>query len=196
MDRERIGLLGGSFDPIHTGHLILAERAMDFAELSRVIFIPTAVPPHKNADNLSGLEQRKKMVELAIENNDRFELSLFEAKDEPAYTYESVLFFKGKGYERESLHLIVGSDSLSEMMNWKNPEVIFRNSTIISLERPGYEGFGGIPEEASIIVLNSCINSISSSMIRELVRKGRSIRYLVPKNVELFIRSNSLYTRD
>ncbi len=190
--KEKIGLFGGSFDPIHTGHLILAQRALDFAGLDRVYFIPTAMPPHKNAGALSEYTLRKKMVQLAVENNEKFEISLFEEKEETSFTYESVLFFKEEGYDREHLHLLVGSDSVADIPDWKKPGIIFDNATIVSMERPGYLG-NTIPEQAAVIVLTEGRNSISSSGIRKLVGRGSSIRYLVPREVELFIRRKSLY---
>jgi len=192
----KIGLFGGSFDPVHNGHLILAERARDFAGLDKVLFIPTAVPPHKPRKGLSGLDSRRKMVELAIDDNEHFELSDFEMRKETSYTYQSVLHFRDKGYDREDLHLIVGTDSLAEMKDWKNPEVIFENCTVIALERDRDLVFEGIPPDAAIIVMSSGRNSISSTEIRNLVREGRSIRYLVPGKVERFILDNSLYTGD
>ncbi|HMA77351.1 MAG TPA: adenylyltransferase/cytidyltransferase family protein, partial [Candidatus Krumholzibacteriaceae bacterium] len=85
--REKIGLFGGSFDPIHTGHMILAQRAVDFVSLDRVYFIPTENPPHKNNEALTDYKLRKKMVQLAIKDNDKFEISLFEESEDISFTY-------------------------------------------------------------------------------------------------------------
>ena len=128
--QERIGLFGGSFDPIHTGHLILAQMAAGFAGLDRVLFVVTSIPPHKRDRTLSPFEDRIEMVRLAIEGNDLFELSLIEGSGGPSYTWESVLHYSNAGYEREQLHLLVGSDSLADMEKWRNPGVIFSNATI------------------------------------------------------------------
>lgn len=191
--RERVGLFGGSFDPIHTGHLILAESAVNIACLDRVIFMPTALPPHKRAVPLSPFDFRKEMVELAIADNPRFELSLLEGADRPAYTYESIAHFRKRGFNREELHLIVGSDSLEEISDWLHPESIFENATIIAMRRAASNESFSPPEGAAVILIESCSNSISSSGIRALIREGKSIRYLVPEPVERFIREEKLY---
>ena len=191
--KERIGLFGGSFDPIHTGHLILAEVAMDFVGLERVIFIPTAFPPNKRDRALTDFELRAKMVELAIEDNPRFEISLIEGHDRVAYTFESVLRFKNEGFSKEQIHLLIGSDSLEEIETWKNPDIIFSNATIVALMRPGHHGLSALPEGTALVVIETGSNSISSGEIRELVKEDRSIRYLVPRIVESFIIDHSLY---
>jgi len=190
---DRIGLFGGSFDPIHTGHLILAQMALDYANLDKVYFIPTAVPPHKKTRKLTAIEHRMKMVELAIADNDGFEISLLEKKTEPSFTFESVLHFSSFGYDRAGIHLLVGSDSLGEMSTWREPDTIFRNATILAMKRPGHEIPAGVPREASVIMMTTGTNSISSSSIRDMVLKGRSVRYLVPRPVEEYIKANSLY---
>lgn len=194
MERNRtIGLFGGSFDPLHTGHLILAELAADFAHLDRVLFIPTAVPPHKPRSDLTPFETRSRMVEIGIAGNPRFELSLLEGKTDVSYTYQSILHFHRQGLGRERIHLLVGGDSLSEISSWRHPEEICRHATIIAMRRPGHEGVPPLPEGAAVIVLETGFNAISSSEIRRRVREGRSIRYLVPEAVARFIDEHSLY---
>lgn len=189
----RIGLFGGSFDPVHMGHLILAERALDFIGLERVYFIPTAVPPHKSACGLTDFKIRRRMVELAIDGNGLFEISLVECKKDVSYTYESILHFKTKGYGKDQIHLLLGSDSLEEIGDWMDPEVIFSNATIVVFSRPGRETLPPLPRETAAIVIETGSNTISSSDIRRLVREGRSIRYLVPAPVERYIIEHSLY---
>ena len=196
-DIERIGLFGGSFDPVHTGHLILAQMAADFAGLDRVLFLPTAAPPHKPGRMLSPFEDRIAMVRLAIEENDLFELSLIEGlegSEGPSYTWESVLHYSRAGYGRERLHLLVGSDSLSEMGKWRNPGAIFDNATIISMTRPGSADLPAPPAGAAVVILDTGANTISSSDIRRRVRERRTIRYLVPAPVERYICDRGLYS--
>jgi nicotinate-nucleotide adenylyltransferase len=191
--KDRIGLFGGSFDPIHNGHLILAECAVNFVGLERVYFIPTAVPPHKARRELTGFELRKGMVELAIRGNPRFELCLIESGEGPAYTYETVATFRERGFDKDQIHLIVGSDSLGDLSEWKHPESICANVTIVAMRRAGRESIPALPDGTALIVLESCTNSISSREIRSLVREGKSIRYIVPEAVERFIHDNKLY---
>ena len=193
-DRERIGLFGGSFDPVHTGHLILAQIAAEAAGLSRVYFIPTAAPPHKSGRAMSPYDDRVEMVRLAIEGNPLFELSLIEGTGGQSYTWESVIHFAEMGYGREDLHVIVGSDSLSEMSRWRNPEKIFENATIISMVRPGGPERPAPPAGAAIIVVETGANTISSSGIRERAAAGLTIKYLVPGPVERYIAERGLYS--
>ncbi|MBD3179159.1 MAG: nicotinate (nicotinamide) nucleotide adenylyltransferase [Candidatus Latescibacteria bacterium] len=192
---EKIGLFGGSFDPIHNGHMALAERAVDFAGLDRVLFIPTANPPHKVGRELTGFGLRRKMVQLAIEDNPRYEISLFEKKDRISYTYESVEHFRDRGYARDKLHYLMGGDSLGEITDWMHPEIIFRHATIISLSRPGYRELYPFPPDAAVMVLNRGKCDISSTGVREAARKGRPIDDMVPDAVAEFIRENSLYRK-
>jgi nicotinate-nucleotide adenylyltransferase len=192
-EREKIGLFGGSFDPVHTGHLILAQAAVNVAGLSRVLFIPTAVPPHKRGVPLTDIESRIRMVELAIARNPRFELSRVEAERGVSYTFETVRRFADQGYDKDQIHLLIGSDSLGEMGEWRNPAEIFSRATILVMQRPGSERIPPLPPEAAIVVITAGMNAISASGIRTLVREGKSIRYLVPDTVERFIASHSLY---
>jgi nicotinate-nucleotide adenylyltransferase len=190
---HKIGIFGGSFDPVHTGHLIIAEMAMDYVGLDVVLFIPTASPPHKEKGDLSDFKIRLKMLELALEENDRFEISTLERKEQTSYTYETVMHFRQKGMGKNNIHLLVGSDSLDDMPNWKNPGYIYSNATIVVMVRPGYENFPPLSKDAAVIALTAGSNSISSSEIRERVSEGRSIRYLVPRPVESYIVKKSLY---
>ncbi len=191
--KEKIGLFGGSFDPIHTGHLILAQAAANVAGLSRVIFIPTAVPPHKRDVPLTDIETRARMVALAIEGNPRFELSRIEASEGISYTFRTVRSFAERGYGREELHLLVGGDMLEEMAEWREPGEIFARATVVVMARPGHGRLPALPPEAAIICMTDGANDISSSAIRALVREGKSIRYLVPETVARFIAERSLY---
>ena len=190
---ERIGLYGGSFDPIHTGHLILAEAAINTARLERVYFMPTASPPHKRPGDLTDFEARAEMVRLAIAGHPRFELSLAESAPEVSFTYRTVAAFAERGYGRREIHLLVGSDSLVEMQGWRNPEEIYARATILVLMRPGYDRLPPLPPEAAVICMTEGMNSISSSAIRRNVAEGKSIRYLVPEAVERYIGSRGLY---
>ena len=191
--RDAIGLFGGSFDPPHTGHLILAERAADVLGLSRVLFIPTGTPPHKDTRALSPFEHRRRMTELAIAGNDRFELSLVEEGDEPSFTWQTLERFAAAGYVRERLHLVVGEDSLADMDAWRRPDLICRLATIVAMRRTGDGGIPLPPADAAVVFLETGANAVSSTDIRRLVAGGRSIRYLVPAPVEAYIRAHGLY---
>ncbi len=191
--REKIGLFGGSFDPIHTGHLILAQAAVNVAGLARVIFIPTAIPPHKRDVPLTDIRTRARMVELAIEGNPRFELSRIEASRGVSYTYRTVRAFAEQGYGKLEIHLLLGGDMLEEMAEWRKPGEIFSRATVLAMLRPGHARLPALPPEAALICMTSGANTISSRTIRALAREGKSVRYLVPEAIERFIAANSLY---
>lgn len=191
--RERIGLFGGSFDPIHRGHLILAENAVNALGLDRVLFMPTAIPPHKPRGDLAPVEARSEMIALAIAGRPRFELSLIEAESGVSYTYRSVLRFVDEGYRRDQIHLLVGSDSLEEMHEWRNPEAIFASATIVVMARPGHESLPPLPVEAALVWLSERRTPISSTEVRRLAGEGKPIGHLVPKEVEDYIARRSLY---
>ena len=133
------------------------------------------------------------MVRLAIAGNPRFELSRAEASPGVSYTYRTVRSFAAKGYGKEEIHLLIGSDSLEEIDRWRKPEEIFSRATILVMQRPGHERIPALPGEAAVIVMTTGASAISARSIRELVREGKSIRYLVPDAVERFIAAHSLY---
>ncbi len=189
----RIGIFGGSFDPVHTGHLIIAEMALDYAGLDEVVFVPTASPPHKEQGKLTDFKTRLEMLNMAVRDNENFRISTLEGKESTSYTYQTVMHFRNRGMNRSDIHLIVGSDSLHDMPGWKNPGYIYSNATIVAVERPGYERFPVHHSDAALVVVRAGRNAISSSEIRERILRNRSIRYLVPRPVELFILEKGLY---
>jgi len=192
---RKIGILGGTFDPIHLGHLVLAEQVREKFQLERVIFIPSATPPHKTEQELSPANHRFEMTKLALEGNSFFSVSDIELKREGlSYTIETLRKLK-KLYEDSEIYFLTGSDVLDEITTWKNPEEIYRLAKIVIAVRPGFDKFN--PEDhfaqKSIIATITGVD-ISSTQIREKVRKGESIKYLVPSKVEEYIRKENLYT--
>ena len=166
---------------------------MNVAGLARIIFIPTASPPHKRDVSLTDIETRTRMVELAIKGNPRFELSRIEASRGVSYTYRTVRSFAAQGYGKEEIHLLLGGDMLEEMAEWRSPGEIFSRATVLVMLRPGHARLPALPPEAAIICMTAVANAISSRSIRALVREGKSIRYLVPEAIERFIAEHSLY---
>ncbi|MCK4385355.1 MAG: nicotinate-nucleotide adenylyltransferase [candidate division Zixibacteria bacterium] len=192
---RKIGILGGTFDPIHIGHLILAEQARERFQLEEVIFIPSASPPHKTEQELSLAIHRFEMTKLALEGNSFFSVSDIELKREGlSYTVETLRKLKELHTDSE-IYFLTGSDVLDEITTWKDPEEIYRLARIVIAVRPGFDKFD--PEDhfakKSIIVQITGVD-ISSTQIRERVRKGESIKYLVPSKVEEYIRKKNLYT--
>lgn len=200
--KKKIGIMGGTFDPIHIGHLILGEVAYEQFELDKVCFVPAGNPPHKrDRDGRATDEQRVAMVRGAIAGNDRFELSLAEMEmDGLTYTYRTLeLFLSQNPYDE--LYFIIGADSLFDFEKWKNPDqicklckliVATRNQTadealdrqIRHLEKK----YGG-----TFLKLNTPDLDISSKMLRSRVKEGKSIRYYVPESVRNYIKENNMY---
>ena len=196
----RIGVIGGTFDPIHLGHLIVAEAARTRLDLSRVVFVPAGRPPHKQAHEITDPEQRLKMIQLAIAGNDRFGLSRVDLdRQGPCYTVDTIGLLQEAWGGEAQIHFLVGSDSLADLPTWYQPQRLLRLCTVVAVERPGYT-----PDlarldrrlpgaSAQIVLLRAPTLNISATEIRERVRGGRSIRYLVPNGVGRYIREHHLY---
>ncbi len=193
-NQKRLGVLGGTFDPIHTGHLILAEQVREKLQLEQIIFIPCASPPHKTERELSPADYRLEMTRLALEENSCFFVSDIELKRKGlSYTVETLRELR-ELYKDSEMFFLTGSDVLDEITTWKNPEEIYRLAKIVIAVRPGFDKFD--PEDhfarRSIIVKITGMN-VSSTQIREKVKSGQSIKYLVPQKVEEYIKNRGLY---
>jgi nicotinate-nucleotide adenylyltransferase len=188
----RIGILGGTFDPPHIGHLILAQEAMVKLDLEKIGFIPAALPPHKGSSPRASPEQRLKMVGLAISDHPRFEVLDIELRRAgPSYTVDTILELRktwGAGME---VFFLMGSDSLRELPTWREPERLVEICQVVVATRPGSTLRGKFAE--GVIILEMPPVGISSTQIRERVRRGEPIRYLVPGEVERYIFQEGLY---
>jgi len=196
MAKRRYGILGGTFDPIHIGHLIAAQASKESLSLDRVLFLPAAHPPHKRSDSVTPYAARRDMVNLAIQGNPSFEISDLEAqRPDPSYTVRTLKDLR-RDYppDRFELFLLIGADSLLEFGTWRDPEIIFSEITVAVFARPGYDVSTApkiFRDKAHWVPMP--LIDISSTEIRERVRSNRSIRYLVPKEVEEYIAQNGLY---
>lgn len=187
----RIGILGGTFNPIHMGHLILAEEALSKLKLDMVIFVPTYIPPHKHVEGNAKPKDRLKMVELAIADNEAFKLSTFELDSKKkSYSIETLKEFRKSYGEDAQLFFITGSDLLKDLFSWKNVNEIFKMSRFVVANRPGYP-VKDVPEEVETVVITPI--EVSSEDIRKRLKEGKSIRYLVPEKVRTYIIKHSLY---
>ncbi len=194
-NKKKLGILGGTFDPIHVGHLVLAEQVREKLQLEQVVFIPSASPPHKTEHQLSSAAHRFEMTKLALEGNSHFSVSNIELEREGlSYTVETLRKLK-ELYQGSEIYFLTGSDVLDEITTWKDPDEIYRLAKIVIGVRPGFDQFD--PEhhfaKKSVVVRITGVD-ISSTQIREKVAKGQSIKYLVPSEVEEYIRKNNLYT--
>jgi len=189
----RLGILGGTFDPIHLGHLILAELARYLLRLDRVLFVPARIPPHKGESPTSP-EHRLHMTRLATRDNPHFAVSDLELRREgPSYTVDTLRALRDESPDAEH-YLLMGADSARDLGSWKDHEVLLEGSTVVVLGRAGVES-EDLPPDVSrrATLLSTPRLEISSSQIRHLVRDGGPIRYLVTEPVESYIRSEGLY---
>lgn len=201
MDKKKVGILGGTFDPIHLGHLILAENAYSSFDLDVVLIMPSGNPPHKNSCDIISKEHRNFMVQLAIDDNRHFKISLFEQERAGLiYTADTLKLLKENNKDCD-YYFIVGGDSLISMEKWYRPERIFANAVILAAVRDNVDDevmkkqadFYTIKYNADIRILKLPAIEISSSVIRDRVKAGKSIKYMVPKDVERYIYNNRLY---
>jgi len=192
----RSGLFGGTFDPIHMGHLLMAETLCSDFPLDRIIFIPAAQPPHKDADSLTPAKHRMQMVQLAIEGNDRFQISDYEIqKDELCYTVDTVNWFQNSDeFCSDGLFLLMGADSLLELDTWKDPDDLLDTIQLLVFGRPDFKLQDAVSHRANRFhFVKTPLCGISSTQIRDRVKEGLSIRHWVPDSVRLYIQQEGLY---
>ncbi|WP_018085561.1 nicotinate-nucleotide adenylyltransferase [Desulfurispora thermophila] len=199
-----IGIMGGTFDPIHYGHLVTAENARHFFSLSRVIFVPAYRPPHKKQRRISPPEHRLEMVRLAIASNPHFTVSDMEiSRRGPSYTIDTVLAMQ-QAYPAARLFFITGADAVLEILSWHRVTELLQNCTFIAATRPGYQlgqlrhNLSALPEVLlrRILTMEVPALAISSTDIRQRVREGRPVKYLLPEAVEDYIYRQALYQGD
>ena len=188
--------MGGTFDPVHVGHLLAAEEARIRLELDEVLFIPAGKPWMKEGGGVSPAHHRMNMAALATASNPCFSVSSIEVdRDGPTYTVDTLeeLHRVNPSWE---LFLIVGADSSAQMDRWKEPERIMELCTVVAVPRPGYDApvTGAGPEESGrIIYLDGPLVDVSSTEVRERVSRGVSVRHCVPDAVDEYIQRHGLY---
>jgi nicotinate-nucleotide adenylyltransferase len=205
LNKKKVGILGGTFNPIHMGHLIMAEEAYKRHNLSKVIFIPAYIPPHKFVKDLANANQRYQMVKHAINENSNFEVSNLEIKREgKSFTIDTVQEIMHHYGEDSDIFLIMGADSLNELELWKDIKKLSQLCHFVIVNRPGYKTgpsarlveIIGSDKELDMERLRLTIEpvGISSTDIRERINDGVEIKNLVPECVEVYIKEHSLYS--
>ncbi|MBS5307333.1 MULTISPECIES: nicotinate-nucleotide adenylyltransferase [Clostridium] len=196
---KKIGIIGGTFNPIHLAHLYIAYEAKCQLNLDKVIFMPAGSPPHKKNEDILEAPLRYKMVLEAIKKYEDFEISNYEIEKEGfSYTYETLENFKS---EDNILYFITGADCLINIEKWKNPDRIFKTSKLVVFNRPGYDKESLKLQKNEIEKkYNTSINfldimdlEISSTMIRDRIKEGKKIDFFIPKEVLDFIIKNNIY---
>ncbi|MDO9040914.1 MAG: nicotinate-nucleotide adenylyltransferase [Desulfocapsaceae bacterium] len=210
----RIGLLGGTFDPVHNGHLQVAEIARDFCDLQEVWFIPTAVPPHKNLQAIASFNHRARMIQLALAGRADFKLSTIEASlPEPSYTIDTLQYFHTHAESTTDFFFIIGADAFLDITTWKSYQHVLQATHFVILDRAGYDSskvkelikrLGYETDDSSLIWQHSTfrkkiffpampIMNISSSDIRQGIKENKPATMAVPTAVLDYIQTYSLY---
>ncbi len=195
----RLGIFGGTFDPIHHGHLIIAEVLLEELQLERVLFLPAGQPPHKIGRPITPIRHRLTMLQLAVHGNPRFGISYVDVRRPgPCYTADSLALLREE-YPEHELVFLMGQDSLHDLPTWHEPERIAQQALLGVALRPGVRIdletiFRQVPAARDRVILVPVpLIQIAASDIRRRVAEGRTIRYQVPLAVEDYIRQNGLY---
>lgn len=202
----RYGIFGGSFDPVHFGHLLLAETCLRHCGLDRIIFVPAGIPPHKQDKERTPGDLRAQMLEIALGEYDEYSVSRYEIeRNEIGYTIDTLLHFKESLLDPE-LFLILGADMFNDLPNWKEVTEILQLSVPVVAFRAGhidpyYEALGGLVSIERITMFRDYLVpmpgiELSSSQMRKNISEGKSVRFMTPRIVENFIKHHGLYVRE
>lgn len=199
---ERLGVMGGTFDPVHIGHLVIAEAAREKLVLERVLFIPTGIPPHKTPLGITDGKHRLEMVRRAIKDNPYFAISGIEvSRKGVSYTVDTLQKLRQIYGEECMIYFIMGADTVWDLLNWKQYEKVFRLCSFAAVARPGYDMAKTIRHIeflerhffADIQMVKAPLIDFSSTDIREKIARGESVKYLVPESVREYIMKKGLY---
>jgi nicotinate-nucleotide adenylyltransferase len=196
---QRVGILGGTFDPPHIGHLILGEYTAEALGLTRLLFIPAADPPHKQDRQKTSVEHRLAMVTIALADNPRFQLSRLDIdRPGPHYSVETVRLVQ-ESYPDAEIFFVMGGDSLRDLPAWSRPQELIQLCRLAVMRRPGDNISAGMHEQLipglseRMVIIDAPVLEIASSDIIERIRQGKSVRYLVPDDVLAYIRTHRIY---
>ena len=189
----KVGLYFGSFNPIHVGHLIIANHILNQATVDRVWFVVSPLNPFKESNTLLNEYDRLHLVQKAIEGDVRLKATDIEfSLPKPSYSVHTLAYLTEK-YPDHAFSIIMGSDGFQNLDKWKNPDTIINNYKIIIYKRPGFEVDNKL--NANITIMDAPLLQISSTHIRDLIKSGKSIKYLVPPSVEEEILASGLYKK-
>ena len=187
---QRIGILGGTFNPVHVGHLLMAEMARAQLKLDRVIFIPSFLPPHKSANNVVDSHHRYEMIRLAIKGHSPFEVSDIEIlRKGKSYSIDTIRSLKAHFPQKTQIFFIIGEDSLAALKKWKEIDKLLKLVKFILVNRPGSKAKSKI----KTLSFEMPGLDISSSDIRKRIRQQKTIKFLVPEEIEKYIHTHQLY---
>ncbi len=193
MSKTKVGLFFGSFNPVHIGHLIIANYMVNYTDLAEVWFVVSPQNPFKEKKSLSNMYDRLEMVELAIAGVDHLKASDIEFNlPQPSYTIDTLIHLAEK-YPTKEFVLIMGEDNLQGLRKWKNADILLRDYQIVVYPRPGYDG-GDLKEHPSVKLTDTPLMELSSTFLRQSVQAGKSIKFYTPDAVIDFIDKKGLYT--
>ena len=199
----RVGVFGGTFDPVHYGHLILAEQCREQGPLDAVWFVPSPRPPHKGERAVTRFEQRVEMLSLAIAGNDAFRIDEVEKERAgPSYTADTLAELRRR-HPADEFCLLIGSDTLVDLPGWYQPRRVVESAALLVVRRPGHEVMPAEelrarlqlsePTPLRMVVVEAPLIDISSRDLRRRAAAGRSLRYFLPRAVEIYIQDKKLY---
>jgi nicotinate-nucleotide adenylyltransferase len=198
---QRIGVMGGTFDPIHNGHLASAQEALEYLALQTVLFVPAPRPPHKLGQRLTDVDHRVAMVKLAIADNPAFQFCDIELlRAGPSYTVDTLKELHNTLGESSALFYIVGSDALQELLTWRDPSGILELATLVVVARPGHaqvnldvlsRALPGVDQR--VVTIDGLNCDIAATDLRTRVHQGKSLRYLTPLSVAAYVEGHGLY---
>lgn len=186
---KKVGIMGGTFDPPHLGHLLIANDVQHCLSLDEVWFMPNHIPPHKQSDSITSTEHRLEMIEAAIGDRPSFMLQTIELEREgPSYTYDTILLLK-ENHPTIDFHFIIGADMVEYLPKWHKIEELVKLVKFVGVKRPGYSIETAFP----VIEVETPQFEVSSTLIRQRVKDGRPSHYLVPEQVRRLIEEKKLY---
>jgi nicotinate-nucleotide adenylyltransferase len=203
---RRVGVLGGTFDPVHYGHLVVAEEVYTTLQLAEMVFVPAGQPPHKTNAEITIAEHRLEMLELAIASNPHFTISRVDLdRPGPCYTVDTLQLLRKQWGDKTAIYFVIGRDSLEELLSWHDPSGILEQLThLVAVTRPGYSEseayydwlearLPGIKQR--LLIVDAPQFDISATDLRKRVAEGRPIKYQTPESVESYIIQYGLYRR-
>ncbi|MFH1714908.1 MAG: nicotinate-nucleotide adenylyltransferase [Elusimicrobiota bacterium] len=188
-----IGIFGGSFNPIHNGHLIIAEAVRQKFDLEQIIFVPAGKPPHKSIKGLAPALDRYRMIAVSIADNKYFRVSPLELSGEYRYTYQAIEYFKAK-YSKDKIYFIIGADSFLAINKWRKKEALLDMCEFIVIKRIGSEIKNTNKLLKKVKYAQDIQQGISATDIRKKCAEKKSIKYLAPRKIEEYIKRHKLYT--
>ncbi|KMJ60202.1 nicotinate-nucleotide adenylyltransferase [Bacillus sp. LL01] len=186
---NKVGIIGGTFDPPHLGHLLIANDVRQKLDLDEIWFMPNHIPPHKQSDAITPTEIRVGMLKAAVESNESFRVETIELQREgPSYTYDTMLLLRERNPDT-SFYFIIGADMVEYLPKWHNIKELLEIVTFVGVKRPGYS----FSTEYQVLEVETPQMAISSTMIRKRIQEGWTSQYLVPERVKEIIEEKRLY---